>query len=101
MTQVFVLYTTLANHAAVDRYDPQKHIQFAQKIRGLLSQVISEGPVRAIAGDGRCVVNEVGAEPGSKTGFVSGFEEVVAGSDPSQKRLFLERAKMCWGMPQA
>jgi hypothetical protein len=46
-------------------------------------------------------VNEVRAEHRRKTGFMSGFEEVVAGSDPSKKHSFLEHAKMCWGMPQA
>jgi hypothetical protein len=54
-----------------------------------------------LAADWRCVVNEVRAEHRRKTGFMSGFEEVVAGSDPRKKRSFLERAKMCWGIPQA
>jgi hypothetical protein len=46
-------------------------------------------------------VDEVRADHRRKTGFMSGFEEVVAGLVPSKKRSFLERAKMCWGMPQA
>jgi uncharacterized Zn finger protein len=48
----------------------------------------------------RRVVDEVRAEHRRKTGFMSGFEEVVAGSDPSKRPSFLERAKTCWGMPQ-
>jgi hypothetical protein len=31
-----------------------------------------------------------------KTGFMSGFEEVVAGGGPSAKPMFLERAKARW-----
>jgi len=54
-----------------------------------------------LADDWRCVVDEVRADHRRKTGFMSGFEEVVAGLVPSKKRSFLERAKMCWGMPQA
>ncbi len=54
-----------------------------------------------LADDWRCVVDEVRAHHRRKTGFMSGFEEVVAGLVPSKKRSFLERAKMCWGMPQA
>jgi hypothetical protein len=46
-------------------------------------------------------VNEVLAEHRRKTGFMSGFDEVVDGLDPNQKRSFLERAKMCWAMPPA
>jgi hypothetical protein len=46
-------------------------------------------------------VNEVRAEHRRRTGFISGFDEVVAGLDSSKKRSFLERAKMSWGMPQA
>jgi hypothetical protein len=54
-----------------------------------------------LAADWQCVVNEVRARHRRKTGFMSGFDEVVAGLDTSKKRWFLERAKMCWDMPQA
>jgi hypothetical protein len=54
-----------------------------------------------LTADWQCVVNEVRAEHRRKTGFMSGFDEVVAGLDSSKKRSFLERAKMSWGMPQA
>jgi uncharacterized Zn finger protein len=54
-----------------------------------------------LAADWRRVVNEVRAEHHRKTGFMSGFEEVVAGSGPSKKPSFLERAKARWGVPQA
>jgi molybdopterin/thiamine biosynthesis adenylyltransferase len=54
-----------------------------------------------LAADWQCVVNEVRAEHRRKTGFMSGFDEVVAGLDSRKKRSFLERAKMSWGMPQA
>ena len=42
------------------------------------------------------VVREVRAEHHRKTGFMSGFEEVVAGAGPSAKPTFLERAKTRW-----
>jgi hypothetical protein len=51
--------------------------------------------------DWQCVVNKVRARHRRKTCFMSGFDEVVAGLYPSKRRWFLERAKMCWGMPQA
>jgi hypothetical protein len=54
-----------------------------------------------LAADWQCVVNEVRAEHRRKTGFMSRFNEVVAGLDSSKKRSFLERAKVSWGMPQA
>jgi hypothetical protein len=47
------------------------------------------------------VVDEVCSEHYRKTGFMSGFEEVVAGSGPSEKPSFLERAKARWSAPQA
>jgi hypothetical protein len=66
----------------------------------------SGGPGRryeraGLAADWQCVVNEVRAEHRRKTGFMSRFNEVVAGLDSSKKRSFLERAKVSWGMPQA
>src|SRR3984893_11118546 len=51
--------------------------------------------------DWQRVVNEVRSEHYRKTGFMSGFEEVVAGSGPSEKPSFLERAKARWSAPQA
>jgi hypothetical protein len=54
-----------------------------------------------LAADWWRVVNEVRAEHRRKTGFMPGFEEVAAGANPSKKRSFLERAKMCWAMPPA
>ena len=42
------------------------------------------------------VVREVRAEHHRKTGFMPGFEEVVAGAGPSAKPTFLERAKARW-----
>jgi hypothetical protein len=35
-----------------------------------------------------------------KTGFMAGFEEIVAGSGPSEKPSFLERAKARWSARQ-
>jgi uncharacterized Zn finger protein len=43
------------------------------------------------------VVGKVRSEHHRKTGFMSGFEEIVAGSGPSEKPSFLERAKARWG----
>jgi uncharacterized Zn finger protein len=51
--------------------------------------------------DWQRVVNEVRSEHYRKTGFMSGFEEVVAGSGPSEKPSFLERAKARWSAPRA
>lgn len=42
------------------------------------------------------LVRELRAEHHRKTGFMSGFEEVVAGGGPSEKPTFLERAKARW-----
>jgi len=50
MAQVLVLYNTPADPAAFDRYYHQTHIPIAKKIPGLRSYVISNGPVRALAG---------------------------------------------------
>jgi hypothetical protein len=47
--------------------------------------------------DWQRVVSKVRAEHQRKTGFMTGFEEVVAGSGPSEKPSFLERAKARWG----
>jgi hypothetical protein len=41
------------------------------------------------------------AERHRKTGFMSGFEEIVAGSGPSEKPSFLERAKARWDSRQS
>lgn len=50
MAQVLVLYNAPADPAAFDRYYHQTHIPIAQKIPGLRSYVISNGPVQALAG---------------------------------------------------
>jgi uncharacterized protein (TIGR02118 family) len=50
MAQVLVLYNTPADPAAFERYYHQTHIPLAQKIPGLRSYVISNGPVQALAG---------------------------------------------------
>ncbi len=42
------------------------------------------------------LVREVRAEHHRKSGFMSGFEEMVAGAGPSAKPTFLERAKARW-----
>ncbi len=42
------------------------------------------------------LVRKLRAEHHRKTGFMSGFEEVVAGGGPSVKPTFLERAKARW-----
>jgi hypothetical protein len=46
------------------------------------------------------VVEKVRCEHHRKTGFMAGFEEIVAGSGPSKKPSFLERAKERWGTRQ-
>jgi uncharacterized Zn finger protein len=43
------------------------------------------------------IVEKVRSEHHRKTGFMSGFEEVVAGPGPTEKPSFLERAKTRWG----
>jgi len=43
------------------------------------------------------VVSKVRSEHHRKTGFMAGFEEIVAGAGPSEKPSFLERAKARWG----
>src|SRR5438270_8373743 len=50
MAQVLVLYNTPADPAGFDRYYQQTHIPIAQKIPGLRSYSISNGPVQALAG---------------------------------------------------
>ena len=42
-------------------------------------------------------VNQLRTEHHRKTGFMSGFEDLVAGSGPSDRPSFLERAKTRWG----
>jgi hypothetical protein len=54
-----------------------------------------------LADDWRCVVDESTRRAPPQDRFLSGCEEVVACLYPSKKGWFLERAKMCWGMPQA
>lgn len=50
MAQLLVLYNATADPAAFDRYYLQTHVPLAQKIPGLRSFVISNGPVQALAG---------------------------------------------------
>jgi uncharacterized Zn finger protein len=50
-----------------------------------------------LVADWHRVVSKVRSEHHRKTGFISGFEEIVAGSGPSEKPSFLERAKARWG----
>jgi uncharacterized protein (TIGR02118 family) len=50
MAQVLVLYNTPADPSAFDRYYHQTHVPLAQKIPGLRSFSISNGPVQALAG---------------------------------------------------
>jgi len=50
-----------------------------------------------LAAEWEVTVSRVRAEHRRKTGFVAGFEDVVAGSGPSDKPSFLERAKTRWG----
>jgi hypothetical protein len=47
--------------------------------------------------DWKRVVSKVRAEHRRKTGFMAGFEEIVAGTRPGEKPSFLERAKARWG----
>ena len=50
MAQLLVLYNTPADPAAFDLYYRDTHIPVAQKIPGLRSYTISNGPVQALAG---------------------------------------------------
>ena len=50
MADVLVLYNTPADPAGFDSYYHQTHISIAQKIPGLRSYSISNGPVQALAG---------------------------------------------------
>ena len=50
MAQILVLYHTPTDSVAFDRYYRETHIPIAQKIPGLRSYQISDGPVQALAG---------------------------------------------------
>jgi len=50
MAQLLALYNTPADPAAFDRYYQQTHIPLANKIPGLRSYSINDGPVQALAG---------------------------------------------------
>lgn len=50
-----------------------------------------------LAAEWEQLVKTVRAEHHRKRGFMAGFEEIVAGSGPSQKSSFLERARARWG----
>ena len=50
MANLLVLYNTPADPAAFDSYYQQTHIPLAQKIPGLRSYTVNNGPVQAIAG---------------------------------------------------
>ena len=54
-----------------------------------------------LAGEWEKTVSQVRAEHHRKYGFVTGFEKLAAGSGPSGKPSFLERAKARWGKQQA
>jgi uncharacterized Zn finger protein len=54
-----------------------------------------------LVADWQRVVSKVRSEHHRKTGFMSGFEEIVAGSGPSERPSFLERAKARWGSRQS
>ena len=54
-----------------------------------------------LAADWDRVVSKVRSEHHRKTGFMSGFEEIVAGSGPNERPSFLERAKARWGYRQS
>ena len=49
-----------------------------------------------LVADWHRVVSEVRSAHHRTAGFISGFEEIVAGSGPSEKPSFLERAKARW-----
>lgn len=53
-----------------------------------------------LAGEWREVVEKIRSEHRRKTGFIAGLEEIVAGSGPSEKPSFLERAKARWSTRQ-
>ena len=50
-----------------------------------------------LVADWQRIVEKVRSEHHRKTGFMLGFEEIVAGSGPTEKPSFLERAKRRWG----
>lgn len=50
--------------------------------------------------DWQRIVEKMRSEHHRKTGFMSGFDEIVAGSGPTEKPSFLERAKTRWGARQ-
>ena len=50
--------------------------------------------------DWQRMVEKMRSEHHRKTGFMSGFDEIVAGSGPTEKPSFLERAKTRWGARQ-
>jgi uncharacterized protein (TIGR02118 family) len=50
MAQILVLYNTPADPAAFDRYYREVHIPLANKIPGLRSYTINDGPVNALSG---------------------------------------------------
>jgi uncharacterized protein (TIGR02118 family) len=50
MAQLLALYHQPADPAAFDRYYFGTHVPIAKKVPGLLSYVVNQGPVNAIAG---------------------------------------------------
>ena len=50
MAQILVLYNTPADPAAFDSYYRKTHIPLAQKVPGLRSYSINDGPVQALSG---------------------------------------------------
>ena len=59
MAQALVLYNTPADPAAFDAYYHRTHIPLANKIPGLRSYVINDGPVVAISGNAPYLVAEL------------------------------------------
>lgn len=59
MAQVLVLYNTPADPAVFDAYYHGTHILLVNKIPGLRSNLISNGPIQAIAGDASYLVAEL------------------------------------------
>lgn len=53
-----------------------------------------------LAGEWRELVEKIRSEHRRKTGFMAGLEEIVAGSGPSERPSFLERAKARWSVRQ-
>lgn len=60
MAQVLVLYNTPADADAFDRYYRETHIPIANKIPGLRSYTVNQGPVQALSGSAPYLVAILG-----------------------------------------